>query len=525
MEIAVKYERIDLGEDKYIFKPVGIVRGYYNEEEEIFVTDYKEECSPINGSNPFADAYFGCLTSMRDLKMKFPELSDEEILEQFFDRVNLCYTVGYYEYGTGTIQILNIPFESLLQAVSSEEEHESYESDGEEVKITFDIEKLKELRQIKTLGEIRERLDEIISTAESMKSVNNRGKKETKPTEHPAENKDKSYSLQKEMSRFMSLGELREEVKSVIKGQDRAVDAVTRGIVVNQMSSNPRHKSHMLIYGPSGTGKTEMVNIICRKLGIPFFKADATAYTKEGYVGKSVYSMFNGLIDSAGGDVEKAQNGILVIDEIDKKLSTRKDDVAGIDVLNSLLKIMDRDVIEVETSRNQTIRFDTSNLTIIFMGAFADVYKDKEKETEKPKLIGFATAPEETTKKKVEVTTEDLLKAGMPPEFLGRIPIVTNTEELKLEDLVEILYRSKGGAIDEEREFCKGLGITIKFTDPYIREIARKAYESKTGARNLRKLVRESLAFAYDEILSGKSVKVLKITKKTAIDGKDYYTE
>lgn len=113
----------------------------------------------------------------------------------------------------------------------------------------------------------------------------------------------------------------------------------------------------------------------------------------------------------------------------------------------------------------------------------------------------------------------------MPPEFLGRISVITSTEELELEDLVEILYKSKGGAIQEEKEFCKDLGITLKFTSPYMREIAKKALESKTGARNLRKLVRESLADAYDEILSGKEVKVLKLTKETAHDSKNYYTE
>ena len=113
----------------------------------------------------------------------------------------------------------------------------------------------------------------------------------------------------------------------------------------------------------------------------------------------------------------------------------------------------------------------------------------------------------------------------MPPEFLGRIPVVTNTEELSIDNLVEILYKSKGGAIDEEKEFCKGLGIELKFTNPYMRAIATKAKETKTGARTLRKLVRESLTNAYDEILSGKKVKVLKATKETAYDSKKYYTE
>ena len=138
-----------------------------------------------------------------------------------------------------------------------------------------------------------------------------------------------------------------------------------------------------------------MINIISKKLGIPYFKADATAYTKEGYVGKSVYSMLSGLLTAANNDLNKAEHGILIIDEIDKKLSSRSDDVGGTDVLNSMLKMMDRDIIEVDIGHGyaeKKVMFDTSNLTIIFMGAFADLYASKEKD--KKKGIGFSTTTE-----------------------------------------------------------------------------------------------------------------------------------
>jgi ATP-dependent Clp protease ATP-binding subunit ClpX len=185
---------------------------------------------------------------------------------------------------------------------------------------------------------------------------------------------------------------------------------------------------------------------------------------------------------------------------------------------------MDRETIEVGDGNNkQPYLFDTSNLTIIFMGAFAGLYKNKEEDKKRP--IGFGSTPDETKEKKITITNDDLIKYGVPPEFLGRIPIVTNTDELSIESLVEILYKSKGGAIDEEKEFCENLGITIKFTSGYMEEIAKTAKATNTGARNLRKLVRESLASAYDEILSGKDIKVLKLTKKTALDNKKYYTE
>jgi len=526
MDIAIKYEKVELGDDKFAFKPVSVIKGEYDEEAELFETEYGELCAPIDGNSKHEESYFGCLTTIDDLIEAYGDMPEEDLLMEFFDSSKEEYCLGFYDYFASKMQIIYIPFRELTK--NFVQAPESYEPSGETVKITLDIEDLKKLRETKNYADISKfysKLDEIIKYAEIIKEENDKLKKgqteksvSTQPKEQP------KYKIEKNVSRAITLKELRKDVKDVIKGQDKAVDDVTRAIIVNQASTNPRHKSHMLILGPSGTGKTEMINIISKKMGIPFFKADATAYTKEGYVGKSVYSMFNGLLQAANGDIKKAQNGILIIDEIDKKLSSRKDDVGGIDVLNSLLKIMDRDVIELETGRSTPLLFDTSNLTIIFMGAFADLYKDKEEN--KKKTIGFgAKIEEETNKEKIVITNEDLIKAGMPPEFLGRIPIVTNTEELELEDLVEILYKSKGGAIDEEKEFCNDLGITIKFTNGYMREIAKKAHESKTGARNLRKLVRESLSHAYDEILTGKDIKLLKLTKKTAIDNKKYYTE
>jgi len=320
----------------------------------------------------------------------------------------------------------------------------------------------------------------------------------------------------------MTLKELRKEVKDVIKGQDKAVNDITRGIIINQLSKNPRHRSHMLIMGPSGTGKTEMINIISKKIGIPCFKADATAYTKDGYEGKCVYTMLSGLIEAADGDIQKAQNGILIVDEIDKKLTSSEDWVGGVDVLNSFLKIMDRDIVEVDMNNRSKIMFDTSNLTIIFMGAFAKLYEEKEQK----RNIGFSsTVNVEKSKEKIYLSSEDLIKSGMPPEFLGRISMITNTVELSLEDLVEILYKSKGSAVKEAIEFCNDNGVKLTFTDPAIREIALRAKEAKTGARTLRKLVKECLEYAYDEMLLSDKVKTLKITKETVRDPRKYCAE
>ena len=144
--------------------------------------------------------------------------------------------------------------------------------------------------------------------------------------------------VQKEESKKFDLAKFRKNVLSYIVGQDEAVYDVTRTLAINYTSVNPRNKSHILIMGPSGTGKTEMINVMAKELDIPIFKADATAYTKAGYVGKDVPSMLTGLVEAAGGDLKRAQEGILIIDEIDKKSSSSKDDVSGKAVLHSMLK-------------------------------------------------------------------------------------------------------------------------------------------------------------------------------------------
>ena len=527
MDIAVKYEKINLGNERYIFKPVGIIKGKYDPDVDAFETEYGELCANIEGDSQFEDNYYGCRITIDDLKEVYKNqgLTEEDMLMQYYDECVGCFCLGQFDYVERKMQIISIPFEDVDAVCEMDEEMYIPTQDGLQIK--FSLEELKKLREIDDIEQIREKLDEVILCAKTIEENDKLLMDSLVPVEPEVERKEQRLSLQKESSKLISLKELRKDVKDVIKGQDKAVDAVTRAIIVNQMSNNPKHKSHILITGPSGTGKTEMINIISKRLGIPYFKADATAYTKEGYVGKSVYSMLSGLLTAANNDLNKAEHGILIIDEIDKKLSTSRDDVSGIDVLNSMLKMMDRDVIEIDIGHGYSekkVMFDTSNLTIIFMGAFADLYASKIKDQKKG--IGFsATTEKEENKEKITITNEDLIKAGMPPEFLGRIPVITSTEELDVEQLVEILYKSKGGVIDEEKEFFKDLGITIKFTSGYIREIAEKAHKTRTGARNLRKLVRESLADAYDDILSGKKVKVLKLTKETANNPKKYCTE
>jgi len=462
MYVAIKYEKINLWDDMYIFKPISVIKGTYDKETFLIETEYKDVCVPINGSMKDEDSYFGEATTEEDLLLEYEGLTYEEALQDYFDECCNNFTLGYFDYTSGRINVLNIPFSTVQKHFINSQDH--FYIDQDTVKLSCSLDFINALRYVDNIEDVHKILDAILGEGDfvvnELNKINSSSRLEcngdNNENEYEVElekkdiynffNEDESSNqkitaensllLNREESKEMTLKELRKEVKDVIKGQDKAVDDVTRTLIMNQKSKNPRHKSHILITGPSGTGKTEMINIISKRLGIPYFKADATAYTKEGYVGKSVYSMISGLIASVDGDIKKAQNGILIIDEIDKKLTSEEDWVGGVEIFNALLKIMDRDIVEVDTEEGMVrkkILFDTSNLTIIFMGAFAKLYeeKNKSKEETKAKTIGFGSAiktedkeEKEEKQEKTYLTNEDLIKAGVPPEFLGRVPVI-----------------------------------------------------------------------------------------------------
>lgn len=443
------------------------------------------------------------------------------ISEYFYNCLEYFY-IGIYDSSIEGIKLQQIHYDQLL----NEDDdifamlHESNEND---IKFTFDKEYLKDLRDSKTLKEVRKKLDDILNIDI------NKILEDTNTTELTEETKKKNLESEHTQSTqvkkdLITLNELRQEVLKQIIAQDVAVNDITRIVMKNQLATNPKVKSHILVTGPTGTGKTEIVKIICQTLGLPFFKADATAYTEEGYVGKSVYSMLSGLINAADKDIKLAQNGILVIDEIDKKVLSGANDKFGLSVLYSLLKIMDREIIELDIGKNsKPVYFDTSNLTIICMGAFEQLYQNKLKEIKHS--IGFSDTSIQKPDKEIVITKNDLIKGGTPSEFIGRIGKVTSTHSFSQEELINLLTVSKISPLLLQQEFFKEtFGTVLSHTLGYRTEIAKKAMQTKTNARELKSIVDESLEYVTDEFLSGKKAKVLRITKETALDPRKYRT-
>lgn len=523
-DVAVQFVKHDLGYGVFVYRPTGVIKGKYDSEMDIFQTVFGEMYDSVKNSNIDDTVNFYAPHSLEELKKIYKEQDEAEAMKKFYDEfLNYIY-VGLCDPESYDVDLAAIELDSISDLIDlqSKDENEEHEQD-KTLYFRFTEENLKDLMDLNSLKKIKEVLTTLIEQSKKIYEETEVEEEETQ-IDIPLDDEDeKKLKLSKTESKKMTLSNLRNTVLSQIVGQDQAVNEVTTTMIINENSKNPRHKAHILIAGPSGTGKTEMMNIISKQMNKPVFKADATAYTKEGFVGKSVYSMLRGLIAAADNDLKKAQNGILIIDEIDKKVGSKDEsDISSTAVLYSLLKILDRDVIEIEAERERTIYFDTSNLTVVFMGAFTDLYKDKVVK----KGIGFNNNIENNEEKEITINKEDLIKYGLPAEFLGRISKIVYTKELKEEDLVNILLNSEISPLKIEQEFFEDLGIKFKYTNDYVKELARKCLKHKTGARELKSEVQKTLEKAYEEVLNdpGK-VKMLKLTKSTVNNNEKYCTK
>ncbi len=288
-------------------------------------------------------------------------------------------------------------------------------------------------------------------------------------------------------------------------------------------------KSNILLIGPTGTGKTLLAQTLARVLAVPFCIVDATSLTEAGYVGEDVENILNRLLQAAGGDIEKAQQGIIYIDEIDK--ICRKDDnpsitrdVSGEGVQQALLKILEGTVANIPTAgggrkhpQQDFQQLDTTNILFICGGAFIGLEKVVEKRF-RNKSLGFQ-ADVKTSKQRQEdsihrLEPQDLIKYGLIPEFVGRLPVIGTLTELDESALITILTEPKNALVKQYQRKFEFDNISLKFTDSALEAVAREAHKRKVGARGLMMILEEILLESMYQLPTEKSVKEIVITKE-----------
>ena len=332
---------------------------------------------------------------------------------------------------------------------------------------------------------------------------------------------------------------IKESLDDYVIGQEHAKKVISvavynhyKRVATDTVDSIEIEKSNMLMIGPTGSGKTYLVKTLARLLDVPLAIADATSLTEAGYIGDDIESVVSKLLAAAGNDVEKAEQGIIFIDEIDKlakKRNANQRDVSGESVQQGMLKLLEGSEVEVPVgaaSKNAMVPMatvDTKNILFICGGAFPGLEDIIKERLNKQASVGFKAdlkdKYDDDPALLEKVSVEDIRKFGMIPEFIGRLPVIFTLQELTEEMLVKILREPRNAILKQYQKLLELDEVKLSFEDGALKEIARKAREKDTGARALRAIIEEFMLDIMYEIPKDDNIGSVTITKEY-IEGK-----
>ena len=352
------------------------------------------------------------------------------------------------------------------------------------------------------------------------------------PAKQKIKKKKEKTSTPIDLKSVPSPHEIKAMLDEYVIGQDYAKKVISvavynhyKRVATDTMDSIEIQKSNMLMIGPTGSGKTYLVQTLAKILDVPLAITDATSLTEAGYIGDDIESVVSKLLAAAGNDVEKAERGIIFIDEIDKiakKKETRNRDVSGESVQQGLLRILEGSEVEVPVGANSKnamvplTTVNTKNILFICGGAFPDLDGIIKERLNKQSSIGFSADLKDKYDKDPDilekVTLEDLRNFGMIPEFLGRLPVIYTLKELTEEMLVRILKEPKNAILKQYEKLLELDEVRLVFEEAAYEAIAKKALEKETGARGLRSIIEEFMLDIMYETPKDKNIGTVIIT-------------
>ena len=368
--------------------------------------------------------------------------------------------------------------------------------------------------------------------SQKIKKKKNKTKEKTK-AEGNAENSEENKPVI-DIKNIIPPHEIKAKLDEYVVGQDYAKKVMSVAVYnhYKRVANDPEddieiEKSNMLMIGPTGSGKTYLVKTLARLLDVPLAITDATSLTEAGYIGDDIESVVSKLLAAADNDVEKAECGIIFIDEIDKlakKKNANQRDVSGESVQQGMLKLLEGAEVEVPvgaSSKNAMVpmtTIDTKNILFVCGGAFPDLDNIVKERLNKTSSMGFTGELKDKYDKDKDIlmktTTEDLKKFGMIPEFIGRLPILFSTQSLDEEMLVRILKEPKNAILKQYQKLLALDEVKLTFTDGALHAIARKAMKRELGARALRAIIEEFMLDIMYEIPKDDNIGAVEITEE-----------